>query len=106
MVLLVKRYNREDLTVWCNFKDKTTRRCYETNENIGTAFAIKQVLLLLLCFYTGLLPYKTFTETHLEIPMPIIAYKKFGSGITTSQKILANVCDFLLMRPLLFEHLR
>ena len=106
MVLLVKKYDREDITVWCNFLEKITQKCYETNGNIGTSFSIQKVLLLLVCFYSGLLPYVTFTENCLEIPMiRNVAYKKFGSGITTKYKILANVCDFLLMRPLLFEHL-
>ena len=103
---LVQKYNREDLTVWGNFSGKTVKKCYETNPQIGTFFSIQKVALLLVYFYSGLLPYMTLTETHLDIPMPLLAYKKFGSNITTSQKILANISDFLLMRPWLFEHLR
>ena len=103
---LVKKYKREDLTVWGNFREETTKRCYETNPEIGTLFSVVKVGLLLIYFYTGLLPFMTLVGTHLEIPMPILAYKKFGSEITKTQKILANVSDFLLMRPLLFEHLR
>ena len=103
---LVQKYDRENLTVWGNFSAKTTEKCYLTNPNIGLLFSIKQVFLLLIYFYTGLLPYVTFKETHLEIPMPLTAYKKFGPEITTKQKFLAHVSNFLLMRPWLFEHLQ
>ena len=61
--------------------------------------------MLLIYFYTGLLPYVTLKETHLEIPMPLIAYKKFGPKITSTQKTLAKISNFLLMRKTLFEHL-
>jgi len=66
---LVKKYDREDITVWCNFQEKITQKCLETNGNIGTSFSIQKVLLLLVCFYSGLLPYVTFTQNCLEIPM-------------------------------------
>ncbi len=102
---LVRKYERENLTIWGNFSGKTTQKCYETNPEIGLLFSIQRVLLLLVYFYTGLLPYVTFQETHLEIPMPILAYKKFGPEITLKQKVLAKSAHFLLMRPWLFEHM-
>ena len=102
---LIKKYDRENMTVWGNFSDKTTMKCYQTNSNIGILFSVKKVLQLLVYFYLGLLPYMTFKETHLEIPMPILALKKYGSDITMKQKILAKMSDFLLMRRTLFEHL-
>ena len=102
---LVKIYDRENLTIWGNFSAKTTDKCYETNSNIGLLFSINRVLLLLVYFYTGLLPYMTFKETHLEIPMPLTAYRKFGPEITLKYKFFAHAADFLLMRPWLFEHL-
>ena len=103
---LIKKYDRENRSIWGSFSDKTTEKCYQTNPNIGLLFSMKRVLILLLYFYSGLLPYVTFKETHLEIPMPSIAYKKFGPEINSKQKILANICDFLLMRPWLFQHLK
>ena len=47
----------------------------------------------------------TFKETHLEIPMPILALKKFGPDISWKYKVMAKAADFLLMRRTLFEHL-
>lgn len=97
---------REKLTVWGNFSDKTTQKCYQTNPNVGLLFSVTKVLYLLVYFYTGLLPYVTFQETHLEIPMPLlVARQKYGPGISKKHELLAKICDWLLLRPLLFKHL-
>ena len=102
---LVTKYGRENRTVWGNFSDKTTTKCYATNPQIGLLFSVKRVLMLLIYFYTGLLPYITLKETHLEIPMPLLAYKKYGPEITKTQKTLATLSNALLMRKTLFDHL-
>ena len=102
---LIIKYDREKLTVWGNFFDKTTQKCYQTNPNIGLLFSVKRVVQLLVYFYLGILPYVTFQETHLEIPMPILAYKRYGQDMTWKHKLVANLADFLLMRKSLFEHL-
>ena len=102
---LILKYDRENRTIWGNFSDKTTAKCYKTNPQIGLLFSIERVLVLLIYFYTGLLPYVTLKETHLEIPMPLLAYKKYGSEMTFMQKIIANLSHTLLMRKTLFEHL-
>ena len=57
-------------------------------------------LIITLAFFSV-----TFKETHLEIPMPILALKKFGPDISWKYKVMAKVADFLLMRRTLFEHL-
>ena len=41
---LIDRYNRHDLTVWGNFKAKTTELCYETNSKVGLLFSFKRVI--------------------------------------------------------------
>ena len=102
---LVTKYGRENRTVWGNFSDKTTAKCYATNPQIGLLFSVKRVLMLLIYFYTGLLPYITLKETHLEIPMPLLAYKKYGPEITKTQKTIATLSNALLMRKTLFDHL-
>ena len=102
---LIIKYDRENRTIWGNFSDKTTAKCYKTNPQIGLLFSVERVLVLLIYFYTGLLPYVTLKETHLEIPMPLLAYKKYGSEMTFLQKFIANLSHTLLMRRTLFEHL-
>lgn len=103
---LVIKYDRENRTVWGNFSDKTCRKCYEVNPNIGILFSFSRVLRLLFYFYSGLLPYVTFYESHLEIPMPSVAFRKFDAeNMSWKIKALAKMSDFLLMRRSLFEHL-
>ena len=41
---LVDKYNRHDLTVWGNFKAKTTELCYKTNPKVGLLFSFKRVI--------------------------------------------------------------
>jgi glycerophosphoryl diester phosphodiesterase len=102
---LVAKYQRANETVWGNFSDKTTKKCHETNPEIGLLFPVGQVFKLLFLFYSGLLPYVTLDGTHLEIPMPSMFLKKLGPDATLQHKIIFNLADFLLMRRTLFEHL-
>ncbi|KAA0201757.1 hypothetical protein HAZT_HAZT001991, partial [Hyalella azteca] len=78
---LVKLYKREHLTVWGNFSDAITQRCYKQNPNICLLFSLRRVVLLVLQLYTGLLPFMPIKETHLEIFMPRHAYKLVFSSI-------------------------
>ncbi len=103
---LIRRYDRSHNCVWGNFSDKTTSKCYQVNPETGLLFSFKEVLKLLLLFYSGLLPFMTFRETHLEIPMPLSLKYKLGAEITLKQKILLHMADWLLMRRWLFEHLK
>ncbi|KAF2347386.1 Glycerophosphodiester phosphodiesterase domain [Trinorchestia longiramus] len=74
---LVKRYQREHLTVWGNFSDAITQRCYKENPNICLLISMKRVLLLVVQFYLGLLPFMPLKETHLEIFVPLHLYKLY-----------------------------
>ena len=58
--------------VWGNFNSSTTELCYSTNPKVGLLFSSLQFIKLYLLFYTGLLPFVTIKETHLEIPMPSV----------------------------------
>ncbi|XP_017880608.1 lysophospholipase D GDPD1-like isoform X2 [Ceratina calcarata] len=106
---LIKEYNREDYTVWGNFSDKITKKCYETNPNVNLLFSMRRVTLLILLLYTGLLPFVPLRETHLEIFLPSIYLRRRGRPDTTFlslEKVLVRTINVLLMRPCLFNHLR
>ncbi|XP_017752357.1 PREDICTED: glycerophosphodiester phosphodiesterase domain-containing protein 1-like isoform X1 [Eufriesea mexicana] len=106
---LIKEYNREEYTVWGNFSDEITQKCYKTNPNINLLFSMKRVTLLLVFLYTGLLPFIPLKETHLEIFLPSIYLRyKGGSSPTflSLEKIIIRSISILLMRPCLFNHLR
>uniref|UniRef100_A0A6A7FVV7 Glycerophosphodiester phosphodiesterase domain-containing protein 1-like n=1 Tax=Hirondellea gigas TaxID=1518452 RepID=A0A6A7FVV7_9CRUS len=83
---LTKRYNREHLTVWGNFSDAITQRCYKENGNMCLLFSLRRVVMLIVQLYTGLLPFMPLKETHLEILMPIHALGLYQQRRAVAQK--------------------
>lgn len=69
---LIKEHKREDYTVWGNFDDRITVKCYNENPNINLLFSMKRVVHLVLLLYSGLLPFYPIKETHLEIFLPSV----------------------------------
>ncbi|XP_072317908.1 lysophospholipase D GDPD1 [Eucyclogobius newberryi] len=103
---LVRKYDREDLTVWGNARNQVVKKCYKENPRIPVLFSLPRVLQLLGLFYTGLLPFVPLKEQFLEIPMPSILTKiKDPSALTRSQRFIIWLADTLLMRKALFNHL-
>uniref|UniRef100_A0A1B6FMV2 GP-PDE domain-containing protein n=1 Tax=Cuerna arida TaxID=1464854 RepID=A0A1B6FMV2_9HEMI len=107
---LVRRYDREHLTVWGNFSNKVTNRCYAQNPNIGLLFSMRRVVSLLLLFYTGLLPFVPIKESFLEIFLPSIFLRRLekepgSDGLLPFPSILLRLMDTLLIRRALFNHL-
>ncbi|TSQ46633.1 Glycerophosphodiester phosphodiesterase domain-containing protein 1 [Bagarius yarrelli] len=104
---LVIEYNREHLTVWGNASDQIVRKCYKENSQIPLLFSLRRVLLLVGLFYTGLLPFVSFKEQFLEIPMPSVAFKlRDPRKMTRSERFITWLADSLLMRKALFDHLK
>ncbi|XP_053987450.1 lysophospholipase D GDPD1-like [Hylaeus volcanicus] len=105
---LIKQYNREEYTVWGNFDDKITQKCYKTNPNVNLLFSMRRVSLLIVLLYTGLLPFVPLKETHLEIFLPsiYIRHRVPKSTFLPLEKILVRTINVLLMRRCLFNHLR
>uniref|UniRef100_A0A2I3GX40 Glycerophosphodiester phosphodiesterase domain containing 1 n=1 Tax=Nomascus leucogenys TaxID=61853 RepID=A0A2I3GX40_NOMLE len=103
---LVKRYNREHLTVWGNANYEIVEKCYKENSDIPILFSLQRVLLILGLFFTGLLPFVPIREQFFEIPMPSIILKlKEPHTMSRCQKFLIWLSDLLLMRKALFDHL-
>lgn len=69
---LIRDYKRESLTVWGNFDDRITMKCYNENPNVNLLFSMKRVVHLVLLMYSGLLPFYSIKETHLEIFLPSV----------------------------------
>ncbi|XP_015595904.1 lysophospholipase D GDPD1 isoform X2 [Cephus cinctus] len=106
---LIKQYHREDYTVWGNFSDEITKKCYRTNPNVNLLFSMQRVTLLIILMYTGLLPFISLRETHLEIFLPSIYLRRKGRPSSTFlplEKLVVRSINILLMRPCLFNHLR
>lgn len=104
---LTKNYNRESITVWGNRSTAVTNKCYVENPNIHLLFSLKRVLILLVLFYTGLLPFVPLRESFYEILMPSVVLKpdRFKLRLSRTKRALVRVIDFLLMSRQMFRHL-
>ncbi|KAH0954848.1 hypothetical protein HN011_009741 [Eciton burchellii] len=106
---LIKQFNREEYTVWGNFSDEVTQKCYKMNPNVNLLFSMQRVTMLIFLMYTGLLPFVPLKETHLEIFLPSIYLRRKGGPSPTFlplEKLVVRTINVLLMRPCLFNHLR
>ncbi|XP_076183440.1 lysophospholipase D GDPD1 isoform X2 [Ptiloglossa arizonensis] len=106
---LIKQFNREEYTVWGNFSNEITKKCYETNPNVNLLFSIRRVTMLIILMYTGLLPFVPLKETHLEIFLPSIYLRRMEDLTSTFvplKKMFVRTISVLLMRPCLFNHLK
>ncbi len=73
---LIKKYNRENLTVWGSFRDSVTTKCHRLNPKIDLYFSAIGCLKLFLFLISGLLPFIPLKETHFEVIMPNEILKK------------------------------
>ncbi|XP_022192878.1 lysophospholipase D GDPD1 [Nilaparvata lugens] len=107
---LITQYRREHLTVWGNFSDVVTQKCYKQNPNVNLLFSMRRVVELILLFYSGLLPFCPIKESQFEVFMPSIFLGKLAeypdsSAILPWPSLLLRLMDILLMRKSLFQHL-
>ncbi|XP_046389967.1 lysophospholipase D GDPD1-like [Ischnura elegans] len=105
---LITKYKREELTVWGNFNEAVTLKCYQKNSKINLFFSMQGVMHLVLLLYSGLLPFFPLKETHLEIFLPSIYLRKRSSpsaAYLPFQTLMVRLIDFLVMRKSFFEHL-
>ncbi|KAM4634839.1 lysophospholipase D GDPD3a isoform 2-T2 [Polymixia lowei] len=103
---LVRRYNREDITVWATVHSRIMKKCRKTNPSMPYSFSMSRGLLLLLLFYSGLLPFVPLGESFLQFYLPRIINRTF----IPEKRILRNrlvifLLEKLTMRKSLFEHL-
>uniref|UniRef100_A0A8C0IQ13 Glycerophosphodiester phosphodiesterase domain containing 3 n=1 Tax=Chelonoidis abingdonii TaxID=106734 RepID=A0A8C0IQ13_CHEAB len=69
---LVRRYRRSHITVWASFQSKILEKCRAANPDMPYIFSVQRGLLLLLLYYTGLLPFVRLPESFLQFPLPSI----------------------------------
>ncbi|KAM9392377.1 lysophospholipase D GDPD3a isoform 2-T2 [Pholidichthys leucotaenia] len=103
---LVRRYNREAITVWASVNTQIMEECRKTNGSMPYSFTMRRGVLLLLLFYSGLLPFVPLGESLLQFYMPRIINRLY----IPEERILRNrLILFLLekvtMRKSLFKHL-
>ncbi|CAL8275091.1 unnamed protein product [Lota lota] len=103
---LVRRYSREDITVWASEDDSILKKCRQVNPSMPYSFSMRRGLLLLLLFYSGLLPFFPLGESFLQCYLISV----FNRTYISEERILTNklvllLLEKLMMRPSLFRHL-
>lgn len=104
-VQLVEKYQRENLVIWGNNNSVVVDKLYEKNPNVAVFFSLRRVLLLLVWFYTGLLPFVPLKERFFDVPL-IDCFSKMRTEPTRMQKFLISIVDFIFTSKVLIAHLR
>lgn len=104
---MTKEFRREEFTVWGNFQESVTNRCYLANSRMPLLFSSRRVFHLILLAYTGLLPFVSIRESCLEIFMPKVLHKNQSSIMHQKRgsKFILWAMEMLLMRKSIFDHL-
>eukprot|EP00455_Lapot_gusevi_P023417 TRINITY_DN2434_c0_g1_i4.p1 TRINITY_DN2434_c0_g1~~TRINITY_DN2434_c0_g1_i4.p1 ORF type:complete len:341 (-),score=92.44 TRINITY_DN2434_c0_g1_i4:90-1112(-) len=115
---LVNKYQRHEITIWGAFKDETCQQLYRRNPTVPLIFSAKQLLYLLLKYFTGLLPYWPIKESYLEIPLftsrmqaayyQHISNSPAGSGACARclLYVLLKIMGYLTSRTWMLHHLQ
>ncbi|XP_063077379.1 lysophospholipase D GDPD3a [Engraulis encrasicolus] len=103
---LVKRYDREHLTIWATTSSSIMKICRDTNPSMPYMFTVSRALLLLLLFYSGLLPFLPLGEHFLQFYLPRVINRTFiPESKLLQNKMAIKLIQKLTMRKSLFEHL-
>ncbi|XP_067419990.1 lysophospholipase D GDPD3 [Emydura macquarii macquarii] len=103
---LVRHYRRSHITVWASFQGKILKKCKAANPDMPYIFSVQRGLLLLLLYYSGLLPFVPLPETFLQFLLPsIINRTYFPVPRGCLGNLLAKFISKATMRKKLFKHL-
>ncbi|XP_016102044.1 glycerophosphodiester phosphodiesterase domain-containing protein 3 [Sinocyclocheilus grahami] len=103
---LVKQYHRESFTVWASEESDVMAKCNEQNPSMPYMFTMKRGILLLLLFYTGLLPFVPLGESLLLFYLPSIINRTYiPEEAILKKRFVVYLLQKLTMRKSLFEHL-
>lgn len=103
---LVKRYQREDLTVWASVSSSIMNECHKANSSMPYSFTMNRGVLLLLLFYSGLLPFVPLGESLLQFYLPRIINRTFiPEKPILRNKLVIFLLEKVTMRKSLFKHL-
>lgn len=103
---LVKRYHRAERTIWASTSDKVMKKCRRENSEMPFIFTPRRGIVLLLLYYTGLLPFVKLPESVVETYMPSIINRTYFPGNALMRnRFLVYLQDKLMMRKSLFQHL-
>ncbi|KAM5152551.1 lysophospholipase D GDPD1-like isoform 1-T2 [Mantella aurantiaca] len=103
---LVKKYQRTERTIWASTSDPVMKKCRKENPDMPFMFTPRRGIILLVLYYTGLLPFVPLPESVVETYMPsIINRTYFPHNSLMRNPFLVRLQDKLMMRKSLFRHL-
>ncbi|KAF3846611.1 hypothetical protein F7725_003689, partial [Dissostichus mawsoni] len=103
---LVKRYNREELTLWASMNSTVMEECRKTNDSMPYSFSMNRGVLMLLLFYSGLLPFVPLGESLLQFYLPRIINRTFiPEKPMLRNTLVVSLLEKVTMRKSLFKHL-
>ncbi|XP_070779303.1 lysophospholipase D GDPD3a [Enoplosus armatus] len=103
---LVSRYNREEITVWASVNSRVMKECRTTNGSMPYSFSMNRGVLLLLLFYSGLLPFVPLGESLLQFYLPRIINRTFiPQKHILRNRLVVSLLEKVTMRKSLFKHL-
>ncbi|XP_027016873.1 lysophospholipase D GDPD3a [Tachysurus fulvidraco] len=104
---LVKKYDREDITVWASVETTIMKECRKVNSTMPYMFTETRGIQLLLLYYTGLLPFITLGESFLQYYLPQIINTTYipEPGILRNKWVICLI-EKLTLRKALFQHLK
>uniref|UniRef100_A0A3Q3GI04 Glycerophosphodiester phosphodiesterase domain containing 3a n=1 Tax=Labrus bergylta TaxID=56723 RepID=A0A3Q3GI04_9LABR len=103
---LVKRYNRDELTVWASVNSNIMEQCRRTNGSMPYSFTMTRGAVLLLLFYSGLLPFVPLGESLLQFYLPHVINRTFiPEKRILRNRLIISLLEMLTMRKSLFNHL-
>ncbi|XP_042361018.1 lysophospholipase D GDPD3a [Plectropomus leopardus] len=103
---LVRHYNREEITVWATVNSRIMKECRETNSSMPYSFTVHRGILLLLLFYSGLLPFVPLGESLLQFYLPCIINRTFiPKKHILRNTLVISLLEKVTMRKSLFNHL-
>ncbi|CAL8304960.1 unnamed protein product [Merluccius merluccius] len=103
---LVTRYSREGISVWASVDDSILKKCRQVNPFMPYSFSMRRGMLLLLLFYSGLLPFFPLGESFLQFYLiPVINRTFIPEEKILTNKLVLLLLEKLCMRQSLFRHL-
>ncbi|CAF0813928.1 unnamed protein product [Brachionus calyciflorus] len=103
---LVRKYNREHLTVWGSFNERVCKKLHALNPKVGIFFSMSGCLKLMVYMVFGLLPFVKFKESHLEIIMPNRILKKNRDSIPRGYIAALLLVKTFFIRKSFIKHLQ
>ncbi|CAG5897622.1 unnamed protein product [Menidia menidia] len=103
---LVRCYSREGITVWASVDETILKECRRVNSSMPYSFSMNRGVLLLLLFYTGLLPFAPLGESLLQFYLPRVINRTYiPEGRILKNRLVLFFLEKVTMRKSLFQHL-